>query len=144
MASHSEFYVQNLSSWVIVQDALYWSDLMIPERLICHKRITGVENWFSMDQNHKFTFKWSAINPEDKVWSIFLCILVFINRGSYEITIRDLLFLFQNRIFWNFWRLVSLEAVVKENYCATWLSTLNSMPGKILVIELLPELLSTD
>ena len=39
-----------------------------------------------MAGNNQSISKWSAIYQEDKIWTIFLCILISVNRKSYEIT----------------------------------------------------------
>ena len=89
LAFHPTFHVwQNSSSWVLARDALNWSDYRIPGSLISHKWIIIVAYWLGLVWL-KMTkcFKWSAMYPEDKMWSSFLCILVSVNGGSYEISV---------------------------------------------------------
>ena len=43
--------------------------------------------WSDMAENDKSTSKWSVKYQEDKIWSPFPCILVLINRESYELSI---------------------------------------------------------
>ena len=111
-----QFNIFLRSSWLFLYWVSSWSYIIVSSR-----------NWQSLILTEIFFFCSYLGKKIPKIGHFLffseICHLIFFSKFSHFIL---------------------LKAVWKENCCDTWLSAPSFMPGKVLVLELSPEMLSTN